>query len=68
MRYVATEAVPVLVNVKAIRAGEELTLHAPPPEATPEKRASTKSAKREKSWIDSAAKAESIQRTNARTF
>ena len=69
-RFVATEAVsvPVLVNVKAIRAGEELTLHAPPPEASPEKRANTKSAKREQSWIDIAKKEESIQRENARTF
>ena len=48
-RYVSTEtvSVPLLVNVKAICAGEELTLHAPPPEVVHEKRETTKSAKRE---------------------
>ena len=64
-RYVHTDVVtvPILVNVRAISAGEEILLHVA---GAPELRGQPKVSKRKKSWLDDAMKHEVAQRRTAR--
>ena len=65
--YTETVTVPVLMNMTAISAGEELVLHVPLAAVTPEKRGCAKPSKRNKSWLEDAMKHEVMQRKTART-